>query len=99
MQRSTVAGRRVECANEFFRSREVAFVRQPHLRIGFAHRQLPYPALRVLVEHVSLDAGLLKEPAQYVRVGQAGGFAETFHRFIPYRVARNGRLDRAGASS
>jgi len=77
-------------ANQLFRSREVAFVCQPHFRIGFAHWQLPYPTLRVLVEHVSLDAGLLKEPTQYVRVGQAGGLAESFHW-----IARSGRLDRA----
>jgi len=72
------------------RLRKVAFVCQPHLGTGFAHWQLPYPTLRVLVEHVSFNAGLLKESAQYVSVGQIGGLAESFHW-----VARSGRPDGA----
>ena len=66
---------------------KIAFVHDPHLRVRVHDRQLPYPALCILVEHMRFDPGLIQEVSDQVCIGQARS------RINLFQVGNGGRVE------
>jgi hypothetical protein len=65
---------------------KIAFVHDPHLRVRVHDRQLPYPALCILVEHMRFDPGLIQEVSDQVCIGEARSRIELFQVVCGGRV-------------
>ena len=66
---------------------KIAFVHDPHLRVRIHDRQLPYSALRIFVEHMRFDPGLIQEVSDQVCIGEARS------RIKLFQVGNGGRVE------